>query len=164
MEDAGTARINFKMAARTILFVCTGNTCRSPMAQALARDLLSKGLLGSNDQWEVRSAGLCASPGQGVTPQAVRSASALGADVQAHRSQPLTADLVQWASFILGMTQEHVDSIRHDFPDARDRVWRLDETDIIDPIGRDQDQYDRTAGQISAALRRRLPEITGFGR
>jgi protein-tyrosine-phosphatase len=161
MESAAKSRSNSKMAKRTILFVCSGNTCRSPMAEALARALIADGLLGTADHWEVRSAGLWAGRSQGATSSAVRASADHGADLRAHRSQPMTKELVDWAGLIFGMTQEHVDAIVRDYPVARDRVWRLDETDIMDPFGRDQAQYDRTALQIRAALYRRLPEITG---
>ena len=73
-----------------LLLVCTGNTCRSPMAEVIARDLLK-----GEDGAVVRSAGVSAGPGAAATPQAVAAAGELGLDLSTHRSQPLTAQAVR---------------------------------------------------------------------
>jgi protein-tyrosine-phosphatase len=91
-----------------LLFVCTGNTCRSPMAAAIAEAELSR------RGWThvaVRSAGTGASTGSGATPQAVDVAGEHQLDLTAHASQPLTPDLVDWADLVLAMGASHIAAI-----------------------------------------------------
>lgn len=88
-----------------VLFVCTGNTCRSPMAAAVARRMARE------RGWEhldVRSAGVAASPGTPASAGAVRVGEEVGLDLAAHRSTPLSAELVDAADLILVMSPGHV--------------------------------------------------------
>lgn len=91
-----------------ILFVCTGNTCRSPLAEAIARRALEE------RGWRhvrVASAGLAARPGDGPSEQAVVVAQRRGIDLEAHRSRPLTSELLDWADLVLGMSSSHVAAV-----------------------------------------------------
>jgi len=88
-----------------LLFVCTGNTCRSPMAEVLARSLAKR------RGWEgvsVKSAGVAALPGMEATGGAVRAAQRKGLDLELHRSSPLDPELVTWADLILTMSPNHL--------------------------------------------------------
>lgn len=102
------------MNASRLLFVCTGNTCRSPMAALIGNDMASR--LGGNV--ECRSAGVMAGEGMPASGGAVRAAAARGLDLSDHESAPLTADELDWADLVLGMTHGHVDAIRSQAPDV----------------------------------------------
>lgn len=98
-DETGPARATFN-----ILFVCTGNTCRSPMAAAIARDeLRRRGWL----HVRVDSAGLAAEPGAPASDGALRAAAADGVDLSAHLAQPLSPALLEWADLVLGMSEAH---------------------------------------------------------
>ncbi len=88
-----------------LLFVCTGNTCRSPMAEAIARrSLEARGW----DNVTVRSSGTSAYAGGKASGGALRAAAGGGLTLDEHVSQPLTGDLVEWASLILTMSPSHM--------------------------------------------------------
>ncbi|MEM9883773.1 MAG: Sua5/YciO/YrdC/YwlC family protein, partial [Planctomycetota bacterium] len=84
------------------LLVCTGNTCRSPMAEVIARDALR-----GKPEVHIGSAGVYAGEGQPASPEAVEAVRPLGLDLSAHRSRPLTADLIASADFVFTMTESH---------------------------------------------------------
>ncbi len=88
-----------------LLFLCTGNTCRSPLAEAIARDAVAA------RGWRhvrVQSAGVSAAPGCAASPEGVAVAARAGIDLSGHRSQPLTPGLAQWADLILAMSPSHL--------------------------------------------------------
>src|SRR5271167_4332820 len=131
---------------KTVLFVCTGNVCRSPMAEALFRRATS-----GRGEFRAQSAGLGAMNDQPPTPHSVQAMRELGMDISTHRSRALTAELVQQAGYILGMTHSHVDTIVLLYPQAADKTFLLcefDETleafekDISDPIGGSYEVYE----------------------
>jgi glycine hydroxymethyltransferase len=145
---------------RTVLFVCTGNICRSPMAQGLFADLVR----GRRDI-EATSAGIGAGAGQPPSPHAVEVMSELNIDIRQIRSKPLMADLVRRADFIFVMTYGHLDSMLLLFPSAAEKTFLLREfetelpvmeREVSDPIGMSRDVYRRTRDEIRAALPRVL--------
>lgn len=92
------------MSVRRVLFVCSGNTCRSPLAERLAlRKARERGL----EELEVRSAGTFAGRGAPASSGAVLAARQHGLDLSGHRSTPLGPDLVEWADLVLTMTNAH---------------------------------------------------------
>jgi tRNA threonylcarbamoyl adenosine modification protein (Sua5/YciO/YrdC/YwlC family) len=159
--DARTIR---RFMARTYLFICTGNTCRSPMAAGLAREMFAARLGISAAKLpqhgvHVISAGVFGGDGAPATPEAVLAAGELGADISHHRSQELTNQLILDADMVFCMTDFHVERVLAIEPRARDKVVRLSgEGEIADPIGGGREVYRRTARQIQAALRQRLEE------
>jgi glycine hydroxymethyltransferase len=141
---------------KTILFICTGNVCRSPMAEALFRRAVR-----GRGEFRVYSAGIGALDGQPPTQHSVRAMRELGIDISAQRSRMLTADLVRQADFIFGMTHGHVDTIGLLYPPAAEKTFLLrefDDTlepfekDISDPIGSPYEVYVECRNQIEQGI------------
>ena len=141
---------------KTVLFVCTGNVCRSPMAEGLFRHAVQ----GAGD-YRVLSAGLGAMDGQPPSAHAVKALAELGIDISHQRSRMLTPELVQQADYIFGMTHSHIDTVMMLFPRAAEKTFLLrefDETldsfekDISDPIGGSYDVYLNCRDQIEQGL------------
>jgi protein-tyrosine phosphatase len=150
---------------RSILIVCTGNTCRSPMAVGIARKLLAERYgcsvreLRTRKLIEVSSAGVLAAAGARASAEAVRAARLHGANIARHRSRKLTTELIRSADLVLCMTSFHLAQIRRLAPWASEKVMKLDETgDVSDPIGGGIDVYRQTGRRIERALRARLGE------
>ncbi len=139
---------------RLVLFVCTGNTCRSPMAEAIARGLLA----GGNGRLRVLSAGTSAVEGAPATPEAVEAVGELGYDLRGHRSRPLTEAMLREAFVVFAMTKGHLAQVRRMDPDVPAALLAGDE-DIPDPIGAPLPFYRQTAGRIEQSVRRRLKEL-----
>ena len=141
---------------KTLLFVCTGNTCRSPMAAALARKAT-----GGSSEWQVVSAGINALNGQMVSPHSVSALRQMGIDISQHRAQMLTGRLVREADYIFGLTRGHVEGIVSLYPEAAEKLFVLREfeenvseldLDIHDPIGGPLDGYLDCRDQIHHAV------------
>lgn len=136
-----------------IVIVCTGNTCRSPMAETLLRELL-RDRLGSEDAVRVLSAGVAAGVGSGASPQAVEVMGKRGLDLTGHSSRPLDDAVMNVADLVLTMTRGHRAAILAAWPDKHDRVHTLrrDGGDISDPVGMPVDVYQSCAEQIDREL------------
>ena len=143
-------------APKTALFICTGNICRSPMAEGLFRKLMA----GRTDV-RVASAGVSAIRGQPPSLHTVAVLNRLGIDLTQFRSQPLTEELVAKATWIFAMTRSHLDTIHLLFPEAADKAYLVCEfdpqlaastLDIPDPIGQGLDAYERTRDILNLAL------------
>ena len=157
-------RIIDRLLKTTLLFVCSGNTCRSPMAEGIARHLLAK-KLGVNDTdlekkgFNILSAGTYAMPGMRATSQGVDAAREIGVDLSRHRSRALSVELIHQADVVYTMGQGHAQAVRSLVPSAVDKIETLDPNgDIEDPIGSDLAVYKSLAGQLSALIQQRLDE------
>ena len=124
------------------LFVCTGNTCRSPMAAALWR------MMGH----EAESAGLYAMPGSLASAGAIRAMEAAGLYIADHRARPVSQEAMERAEKIVAMTSRHAGALCEQFPAYRDKVVCMPR-EISDPFGGDDDDYMTCAREIEAALK-----------
>ena len=147
---------------KSVLFVCTGNICRSPIAEGLFRRLI-----GNRKDIEVASAGVHAVRGQPPSLYAVQVCEAEGVNIGDLRSKPLTADLIDQATHIFAMTGAHLETIHMLFPQGVEKTFLLREfeepgttvwRDVPDPIGLGRDVYEECARTIKNAL----PSVLAF--
>ncbi len=137
---------------KRILFVCTGNTCRSPMAEAVLRHY-------GKEAFEVKSAGVFASAGSNASLHAIKALEEKGININ-HTSRQLTEDLLSWADTVLTMTENHKALIIEHFPDMKEKVHTLYEfvedhsKDISDPFGGDLQVYQATLNELEDLIQR----------
>jgi len=129
-------------AMLTVLFVCTGNTCRSPMAEALCSEVL-KVRAGSQHRFRVKSAGTRAVDGAGPDPMAQEAMREVHLDIGGHKTQLLNPGLLDVADWIFTMTRAHRESILAVMPECRDRIRLLSDRgqDIPDPATKSLEHY-----------------------
>lgn len=133
-----------------ILFVCTGNTCRSPMAEAILRH---KNL----ENIDVRSAGIFAMDGGQASPQTQQVLDEKGIKHN-HQSRCVTQDDVHWADYVFAMTSAHKTMLADKYPFAMDRIFTLKEfasgmgLDVSDPFGGSVDMYRRTYQELNQLM------------
>ncbi len=150
------------MGKKKIIFVCTGNTCRSSMAEALAKNILEE--LDSGElEIEITSAGTTALPGAPAADNAVKVLSSMGIDLEGHSASLLTPQDVEGADLVLTMTGVHREQVRSMVPQCRDKVFTLAEyagagSDVPDPFGGPEETYRACAQEIKSLVKRALQE------
>lgn len=137
-----------------ILFVCTGNTCRSPMAEGILRSMAEKRDL----KLEVKSAGISVYNGDLASKNSIEAMKKIDIDISGHFATQLNSDLIQEADLVLTLSSSHKDFIVSNYPWSREKVFTLNEyaygvkKDITDPYGKNLAFYERTRDEIYQAV------------
>jgi protein-tyrosine-phosphatase len=153
---------------RAVLFLCTGDTCRGPMAAGVLRKILDDAGLKS---FEIRSAGVMTVTGLLATPETTQMLKSFGVELDRHRSTPMTVDLLSRSDLILGMTPLHTQQALRTDPKVRARTFLLKEyarsdlkkVQIDDPMGNTLEIYKKVFSEIKTACQQiaKTPFFTG---
>lgn len=139
---------------KTILFVCTGNTCRSPMAAAICNKLLKD----EGIDIKAKSAGIAAMPGEPASKNAVAAAGEIGADLSAHTARQVTREMIDGCDAVYAMTRAHAEMLKRAFPDCAGKISVL-AGGIPDPFGGDIEIYRHSRDTILEAVKNIIEQV-----
>ena len=137
---------------KRILFVCTGNTCRSPMAECLMKALLQKE---GAAEWTALSAGVYAMSGAPASGGALRAMERRGLSLADHRSRAVTGALLESVDLVVGLSQSHISQLQMIYPGCQTPMRAFDDPPVSDPYGGSDADYERAACDIA----RQLPQL-----
>jgi protein-tyrosine-phosphatase len=145
----------------SVLFVCTANLCRSPMAMAILRSKVGH----SCDEWRIESAGTWAAKGVRANPKTQQIITEFGMDISDHRSQIVSPELLKSFNLILTMEPGHKEALQIEFPEVSGRIYLLSEMIglnfmITDPVGGEIEEYRATAREIERIISDGFEKIT----
>lgn len=139
-----------------ILFVCTGNTCRSPMAEAVCVDLLKQN---KRDDVDVTSAGTNVYIQTGASHNSIRVMGEKNIDISNHTSKPVTSGLLDWADRVYCMTRAQSELLKKMHPQFEHKIKPLGKVDVYDPFGGTVEDYRACSLQITDFIKKILGEI-----
>jgi protein-tyrosine-phosphatase len=147
---------------KNVLFVCTGNTCRSPMAEALFRELVR-----DRADYQVASAGVAAAPGMPASKHTTALLTDRGLDLSGFQSRMLDREALEQATHVFAMSSHHMAAIADEFPEQVDKIYLVSEfaaeddlrgKDVSDPFGQGRSAYEETLRD----LERMLPSLLAY--
>lgn len=153
------------LATIQFLFVCTGNTCRSPMAEGIFRKYLAEKVQCNVDELErmgykVVSAGVLDMAGAAASTGAIEACAAKQVDIRAHKSRKLSRQLIEESDFVFAMEQGHRETVGALSPEATNKCLLLaQEHEVPDPIGQPQELFNSCANMIEEAVKKRIDEL-----
>ncbi len=139
---------------RSILFVCSANICRSPMAEGLMKALVK----GMEEDWRIESAGVWAIKNSPAAENTLKVLLERGVDLSSHAAKQITLEMVEEFSLVLTMESNHQEALRAAFPEHAGKVFKMSEMvgrkgDVVDPIGFPPVVFEQTAREIEAILK-----------
>ncbi len=145
---------------KSVLFICTANMCRSPMAQGLFQAYLGE----KRDGWRVESAGVAAWEGSSATQKTLQILAERGIDLSHHTARQIDRHLLEQFALVLVMEHQHKQHLQTQFPDYADKVFLISEMtgeqyEIDDPAGGTLDDYRRTALEIEKIIHQGFDRI-----
>ncbi|MCC3144878.1 low molecular weight protein arginine phosphatase [Halanaerobium sp. Z-7514] len=151
-----------------ILFVCTGNTCRSPMAEYLLKDMIKESQEVDIDNWEIISAGISAIKGVQANEKTSKVMSELGIDLAKHSSKNIKDIDLKKEDIIITMSRKHSRFLLLEYPDLADKIFTLkefaeeEERDVEDPFGLSLEVYRETRDELEKELKKILLKLKDF--